>query len=523
MAMQNDLAKLFQESCQKYAALPAFSCLGHTLTFEEVGQQAQAFAAWLQRHTDLEVGDRIAIQLPNILQYPVAAYGSLLAGLVLVNTNPMYTPREMRHQFIDSDAKAVVILGDLLPNLDKIIADTEIRTVIVTDPLDLSGGPARSLSNKIHVGMQQVLAEGAKLCCNVVYTDNPEQLAILQYTGGTTGPSKGAMLSHGNVTENVNQMMDSIGVRCREGEEIFIAPLPLYHIYAFNLNMVMFFSRGSLNVLIPNPRDIDSFVKTMAAYPFTAFAGLNTLFVGLCSHPDFAKLDFSQLALTCSGGTALTEAAAKLWQDTTGCVISEGYGLSETSPVVTFNPVDGERLGFCGIALSRTEIKMVDALGQEVPQGEPGELWVRGPQVMQGYWKRPDATAEAMEDGFFKTGDIARFDELGYIQIVDRKKDMVIVSGFNVFPNEVENVLALHPTILECAVVGVPDEQTGEAVRAYVVLKPGVTPDKAGLIDYCREQLTAYKVPKQVEFIAELPKSTVGKTLRNKLRQQATA
>ncbi|WP_298444865.1 AMP-binding protein [uncultured Ferrimonas sp.] len=521
--MYSDLAQMFQETCKKYDKLPAFTCLGSTLTFAEVGSQAEAFAAWLQHHTQLQPGDRIAIQLPNLNQYPIAAFGALLSGLVVVNVNPMYTPREMRHQLIDSDAQAIVILGDLLPNLAKVIEDTQISKVVVTDPADLLGAPVRQLTDPAHVGLMQILSEGANLPFTRVIPESLDSLALLQYTGGTTGPSKGAMLSHGNVLHNVEQVVDSIGERCREGAETFIAPLPLYHIYAFNLNMVMFFSRGCHNVLIPNPRDLDSFIATMSQHKFTAFAGLNTLFVGLCNHPEFAKLDFSHLHLTCSGGTALTEAANNAWMATTGCVISEGYGLSETAPVVTFNPMNGERMGYCGIPLIRTEVKMADALGNAVPQGEAGELWVRGPQVMLGYWKRPDATAEAIENGWFKTGDIARFDSDGYIQIVDRKKDMVIVSGFNVFPNEIENVLSLHEAIFECAVVGVPDEQTGEAVRAYIVLKPGASIDKEAIIAYCREELTAYKVPKQVEFIAELPKSTVGKTLRNKLREQAVA
>jgi long-chain acyl-CoA synthetase len=492
------------------------------MSFSEVDRHARAFAAWLQHNTDLKPGERIAIQLPNILAYPVAAYGAIYAGLVLVNTNPLYTRPEMQHQFSDSGARALVVLNDIVPAAEAILSETDIETVIAAGPL-FTDEPGEAPGGAIDLG--RVLSEGATLTLREDGKQRrTEDLAALQYTGGTTGLAKGAMLSHANITANVDQVYDHFGPVIREGEEIFVAPLPLYHIYAFTVNMLMFFNFGGLNVLIPNPRDLDQFVQQISPYRFTGFAGLNTLFVGLCHHPEFPKLDFSALRLTVSGGTATTMAAAEAWEKTTGCRISEGWGLSETSPVLTINPPDAQQLGTIGIPLKDTEIIAVREDGQTAAVDEPGELWARGPQVMKGYWNRPEATDEVLTpDGWFKTGDIGLIQTDGYIRIVDRKKDMILVGGFNVFPNEVENVLTQHPKVLECAVVGVPDERSGEIVRAYVVPAEPDFADTAELERHCRESLTGYKVPKQILFREALPKSAVGKVLRKDLRAEAQA
>ncbi|MBA1148237.1 AMP-binding protein [Ectothiorhodospiraceae bacterium WFHF3C12] len=518
--MSKNLAELIDETCRRYGEKPAFSCLGREMSFSEVDRHARAFGAWLQHNTDLQPGERIAIQLPNVLAYPVAAYGAIYAGLVLVNTNPLYTKREMQHQFADSGARALVVLKDIAPSAEAILADTDIQTVI-TAPAMFTDQPGDAPGNAVDFG--RVLTEGASL---ELREDGKQrgsaELAALQYTGGTTGVAKGAMLSHANITANVDQVYDHFGRFIHEGEEIFVAPLPLYHIYAFTVNMLMFFNFGGLNVLIPNPRDLDQFVQQIKPYRFTGFAGLNTLFVGLCHHPEFQELDFSALRLTVSGGTATTMAAANAWEKTTGCRISEGWGLSETSPVLTINPPDAQQLGTIGVPLKDTEIIAVREDGQRAGVGEPGELWARGPQVMQGYWNRPEATDEVLtSDGFFKTGDIGLIQEDGYIRIVDRKKDMILVGGFNVFPNEVENVLTQHPKVMECAVVGVPDERSGEVVRAYVVPAEPDFDDASELERHCRESLTAYKVPKQIIFREALPKSAVGKVLRKDLRAEA--
>ncbi|QYJ78154.1 AMP-binding protein [Shewanella acanthi] len=520
----SSLIDLIEQTSQRFGDKDAYVCLGKTSSFNEIERDSRYFAAYLQNNTTLQPGDRIAIQLPNITQFVIAAYGALRAGLILVNTNPLYTERELIHQFNDSGAKALVVLSDLLPTLAKVVANTPLELVISTHPLDLIDPQVQPKTGLKNVEFCDVLKKGAELPFTR-FTPNQGDLAALQYTGGTTGLSKGAMLSHTNMLANAAQVKSRIGSTIVEGEEIFVAPLPIYHIYAFMVNLVLYFECGACSVLIPNPRDINGLIKTMSQFKFTGFAGLNTLFVGLCHQPEFKALDFSHLKITISGGTALTAAAANIWQQTTGVMISEGYGLSETSPVISLNAPGHQRLGTIGKPVLSTEVKLLDENGEEVALGEAGELAARGPQVMLGYWNNPQETANVMTaDGFFKTGDIAVQIEDGFHQIVDRKKDMIIVSGFNVYPNEVENVLASHPNIIECAVIGVKDEHSGEAVKAFIVLKDdSVDPTemKSAILSYCREQLTAYKLPKAIEFMKQLPKSTVGKILRRELKTQA--
>ena len=520
----SSLIDLIERTSQRFGDKTAYACLGKTSSFNDIERDSRYFAAYLQNNTNLKPGDRIAIQLPNITQFVIAAYGALRAGLILVNTNPLYTERELIHQFNDSGAKALVVLSDLLPTLAKVVATTPIELVISTHPLDLIDPQVQPKTGLKNVEFCQVLKQGAELPFSRIVPAAGD-LAALQYTGGTTGLSKGAMLTHGNMLANAAQVKSRIGSVISEGEDIFVAPLPIYHIYAFMVNLVLYFECGGCSVLIPNPRDISGLIKTLAKYPFTGFAGLNTLFVALCHQPEFKALDFSHLKITISGGTALTAAAANIWQQTTGNTISEGYGLSETSPVISLNAPGYQKIGTIGKPVLGTEVKLLDENGNEVAQGEAGELAARGPQVMLGYWNNPQETANVMTaDGFFKTGDIAILNEEGFHQIVDRKKDMIIVSGFNVYPNEVENVLASHPNIIECAVVGVKDEHSGEAVKAFVVLKDDSQDHdqmKTAILNFCREQLTAYKLPKLIEFMPQLPKSTVGKILRRELKHQA--
>ncbi|MBR9726390.1 AMP-binding protein [Shewanella intestini] len=513
---------LIEIACKKYPNRRAYACLGHDMTFAEIDKASGDFAAYLQSQSTLTIGSRIAIQLPNINQFVIAAYGVIRAGMVLVNTNPLYTERELIHQYNDSGAKALITLTDLLPTLTNVVKQTQLETVIATHPLDLIHPQPIPDAPFAYVPFLDALNQGQQ-CQYQAVTVSSADIVALQYTGGTTGLSKGAMLSHGNLLANTAQVKSRLASHMNDGEDIFIAPLPIYHIYAFMLNLMLTFESGSCSVLIPNPRDINGLINTMASYPFTCFAGLNTLFVGLCHQAQFKALDFSHLRLTISGGTALTGAAAQLWQQTTHCMISEGYGLSETSPVVSLNAPGYERLGTIGKPVLATQVKIIDVNDDPVKAGQPGELAVKGPQVMQGYWNKPAETASVMTaDGFFKTGDIAIEMEDGFHAIVDRKKDMIIVSGFNVFPNEVENVLAQHPQVLECAVVGIDDAHSGEAVKAVIVLSQ-VCDDESLLIDdirqHCKTQLTGYKVPKHIVITSQLPKSTVGKILRRALRQ----
>ncbi|WP_016914337.1 AMP-binding protein [Vreelandella stevensii] len=530
----DSVTDVFHSAVKRFAQKPAFTCMGKTLSFADLDRLSADFAAWLQHETDLEPGDRIAIQLPNVLQFPVAVFGALRAGLVVVNTNPLYTEREMAHQFKDSNAKAILILANMADKLEKVLDKTDIKHVLVTQLGDLHDVPKRWLINAVvkhvkkmvpayslpsAVGFRDALKKGASLTHRPV-DRTQEDLAALQYTGGTTGMPKGAMLTHRNLVANMLQARSAIGEHLTDGEELVIAPLPVYHIYTFTVNCLFLMETGNHSLLITNPRDLPAFVKELKGLPFTGFIGLNTLFNALCNRDDFRQLDFSKLKLTISGGMALTKAAAQRWEETTGCPIAEGYGLTETSPIVSFNPSDAIQLGTIGKPVAGTAVKVVDSEGNDVPFGEPGELCVQGPQVMKGYWQREDETRNSIdEQGWFHTGDIAVLQDDGYIKIVDRKKDMILVSGFNVYPNEVEDVVAAHPDVLEVAAVGVADENAGEAIKLFVVSQNSQL-DAETLRAWCKKELTAYKVPKYVEFRDELPKTNVGKVLRRQLRDQ---
>ncbi|MEM0911823.1 MAG: AMP-binding protein [Pseudomonadota bacterium] len=510
----NNLADYIESKLKRYADLKAYSALGQEKTFADLDALSAKFGAWLQTFTDLKPGDRIAIQLPNLIQNPIAVYGALRAGFVVVNTNPLYTPKEMLHQFNDSGAKVLVILSDFLPTYEQIKADTCIEKVIVTSATQLLDGKAIEGNNPC---LMRIFEEASALDLLPREGIGLNDTAILQYTGGTTGVSKGAELTHQNVLANSIQTLDRLGKAFNEGEEIIVCPLPLYHIYAFTVCMMTFFAKGALIVLIPNPRDMETFVKLITPHKFTAFAGLNTIFMGLCAQPTFKDCDFSELRLTISGGTALTSAASDLWQKTTGCSVTEGYGLSETAPVLTFNQPGEESFGTVGKALIKTDIKFLDTNDNPVADGLEGQIAAKGPQVMKGYWQRPEETAKVMtEDGYFKTGDIGIKMPDGCIKIVDRLKDMVLVSGFNVYPNEVEDALSQHPKIIEAAVIGKPDDKTQERVCAYVTVNAPI--DVEDVQAFCRDILAAYKVPKEVNVIDELPKSAVGKILRRALR-----
>jgi long-chain acyl-CoA synthetase len=510
----NSLADYIELTFKKYGEKPAYHAIGQSMSFGEIESRSAQFGAWLLAKGNLKPGDRIAIQLPNLLQNPIAVYGALRAGLVVVNTNPLYTSKEMAHQFKDSGAKALVILHDFLDKYEAIKSQCDIQTVVVTDAPQMLTQKALESDYPCYM---QVFSEATNLTLPQRPEISLDDACILQYTGGTTGVSKGAELTHRNVLANSLQTLNRLGERFSEGSEIIVCPLPLYHIYAFTVCMMTLFAKGAMTLLIPNPRDMDSFVQALKPHKFTAFAGLNTLFMGLCSHPEFPKLDFSKLKLTISGGTALTKSASDLWESTTGCSITEGYGLSETAPVVAFNQPGQEHLGTVGLPVDGTDILLLDENDKPVEDGKEGQIACKGPQVMKGYWQRPDETAKVMTtDGYFKTGDVGVRLEDGCIKIVDRLKDMIIVSGFNVYPNEVEEVLTLHPSVLEAAVIGKPDEKTQEKVCAFVTVNGDY--DEATVIAHCRESLTAYKIPKEVNVIPELPKSAVGKILRRELR-----
>lgn len=500
----------------QHATVPAYTALGQTYSYAQIDAASAQFASYCVHQLGLSAGDRIAIQLPNVLQNPIAVYGAFRAGLVVVNTNPLYTPREMKHQFNDSGAKALVILADFLPKYTEIAQDIGVESVIITSATELLL-PNTAPEHAQYVNFTTVLSQGALSELPTRFGINIHDVAALQYTGGTTGVSKGAALSHSNIISNCVQTLGRLGDNFESQHEMVICPLPLYHIYAFTVCMMAFASRGAHILLIPNPRDPDAFIAAIKPHQFTTFAGINTLFVGLASHPDFKACDFSKLKLTISGGTALTMAAVDAWRGVTGCEITEGYGLSETAPVAAFNQVGNEQYGTVGLPVDGTEIAILADDGSHQPQGQTGEIAVRGPQVMVGYWRRPDATAEVMtDDGYFRTGDVGIVLENGCVQIVDRLKDMIIVSGFNVYPNEIEEVLTQHPAILEAAVIGKPDDKTGERVCAYVSLNHEIS---TGEIEaHCRKQLTAYKVPKEIHVLTELPKSSVGKLLRRMLR-----
>ena len=530
-----NIQAVLKQSCQRFADKPAFSNLGKTLTYAELYEQSGAFAAYLQQHTDLQPGDRIAVQLPNILQYPVVVFGAMRAGLVVVNTNPLYTARELEHQFDDSGAKALVILANMAHLVEQVLPKTGIKTLIITEVADMLPPLKRLLVNSVvkyvkkmvpayhlpqAIKFTTALAQGRG---KIVRESNPvnSDVAVLQYTGGTTGVAKGAMLTHRNLIANMLQAKGLMGANLDEGREVVIAPLPLYHIYAFTFHCMAMLMTGNHNVLISNPRDLPGMMKDLAKYRFTGFVGLNTLFVALCNNEEFRALDFSALKLTVSGGMALQLAAAERWKDVTGCPISEGYGMTETSPIVSVNPVQNIQIGTIGIPVPSTLCKVIDDEGNELPLGGRGELCVKGPQVMKGYWQRQEATDEMIDaDGWLKTGDIAVIQEDGYMRIVDRKKDMILVSGFNVYPNELEDVLATLPGVMMCAAIGIPDERSGEAIKLFVVVKPGESLTKEQVLEHMRANVTGYKVPRAVEFRDSLPTTNVGKILRRELRDE---
>ena len=515
------LFDILDSACARYADRPAFSCGTDTLTFNQLRGRADAFARYLRQHAQLDPGDRIAIQLPNLLQYTIAIFGALRAGLVIVNTNPQYTAYETRHQFSDSGAKAVVVLDKLVPLVRKIQGSTDIETLIVTS-MDDFANPQYDSSEADEMRFMQALRLGDELPA-VETGRGVDDIALLQYTGGTTGVSKGAMLTHRNILCNVLQAVSIL----KEGDvdygnEVRISPLPLYHIFAFTANCIASVFTGFHSVLITNPRDLDGLINDLKRLPFTLLTGINSLFVSLMNHPEFDNIDFSRLKWVNSGGAPLNTEIAKRWEARTGSVIREGYGLTETSPVVVASTSKTPyKEGFIGLPVIDTFLKTVDDDGVETPRGEPGELLIRGPQVMQGYWHRPDETAATFtEDGWLKTGDVGLIDNQGFLKLVDRKKDMILVSGFNVYPNEIEDAVMCHPGIRECVAVGVLDERTGEAIRIYVSLNDAGLTSEA-IIAHCREHLTGYKIPKHVEIRDDLPKSTVGKLLRRVLRDEA--
>ncbi len=527
------IVSVLQNAIDKYRDRPAFANLGKVLSYGDIDRLSAQFAAYLLGELKLKKGDRVAIMLPNCLQYPIATFGILRAGLTVVNTNPMYTARELRHQLVDSGASAILVLDNFGPTVQDVIADTPIKQVITTGLGDMLGFPKGAIVNFVlkHVKkmvpdydlpgairFRDALTLGQMHALSDVAIDSGD-IAFLQYTGGTTGVAKGAMLTHRNLVANMQQAAVWIGTNIRYGEEIIITALPLYHIFALTANGLVFMKFGGLNYMITNPRDMPGFVKELKKVPFTAITGVNTLFNGLLNTPGFDKIDFSRLHLTLGGGMAVQRAVAERWKQATGCTLVEAYGLTETSPAACINPMDlAEYNGAIGLPLSSTDACVKDEEGRMLGVGEVGELCILGPQVMKGYWQRPEETANVMDaDGWLHTGDMARMDAQGYFYIVDRKKDMILVSGFNVYPNEIEDVIALMPGVLEVAAVGVPDDKSGEAVKVVIVKKdPGLTAEQVKA--HARENLTGYKHPKYVEFRTELPKTNVGKILRRELR-----
>jgi len=532
----SSISDVFRQSVEKFAHQPAFQNMGKTLTYAEVGKLAENFASYLQNVLKLQRGERVAIMLPNLLQYPIALFGILQAGLVAVNTNPLYTPRELEHQLKDSGATTIIVLENFANTLELVLPRTQIKHVIVASVGEMFGFFKGTLMNFVlrkikkmvpeyrisgAIPFQTTLKEGAAHTFRPV-TLTREDTALLQYTGGTTGVAKGAILSHGNICANMLQAKEWIKNQLREGKETVIAALPLYHIFALTVNLMIFTNAGSKIILITNPRDMKGFIGELKKERISVFIGVNTLFNGMVNQPDFATVDFSNLRLTLGGGMATQKAVAEKWKKITGTPIVEAYGLTEASPGVCCNPLNIEAYsGGIGLPVPSTEVELRDADGKEVPVGQPGELWVRGPQVMKGYWNRPEETAKTIDArGFLETGDIAVMDEKGWLKLVDRKKDLIVVSGFNVYPNEIEEVVSHNDKVMEVACIGVPNEKTGEALKVFVVKKdPSLT--KEELIEFCRTELTAYKVPKDIEFRDELPKSNVGKILRRELREQA--
>ncbi len=527
------LVKLLDQAETDYASYEAFVNFGVSMKYEQVAKDSKSFAAYLQNVLGLRKGDRIAMMMPNLLQYPVAIFGALRAGLIVVNVNPLYTPRELEHQLRDSGAKAIVIFENSAHVLQPVLDNVTIEHVIITKIGDYQGAikgrfmnfvmkyvkrlvPRYNISNTLRFTsmLKRPSADFNETAISI------DDLAFLQYTGATTGLSKGVMLSHGNIVANLDQLNSMLSDVFEEGQDIHINALPMYHIYSLVVLVLAGYSKGGLNVLITNPRDTKGFIDELKKWPFTFFNGVNTLYESLLNHPDINDVDFSSMKLSGTGGSACRKSTADRWQQLTGKVLLEGYGLSETSPSVSVSPAHlTEFNGFVGLPIPNTEISIRDDDGKAVKRGEPGEICVKGPQVMKGYWQNEEATAEAIgADGFFKTGDIGTLNKGGFLAIVDRKKDMILVSGFNVYPNEIEDVVSLHPDIIEAACIGIPDKKSGEAVKLFVV-KGNPSLNEEEIIAYCKENLTAYKIPKQIEFIDELPKTNVGKVLRRELRE----
>ncbi|MCM2335699.1 MAG: long-chain fatty acid--CoA ligase [Pseudomonas sp.] len=527
------IVSVLENAIDKYRDRPAFANLGKVLTYGEVDTLSRQFAAYLLGELKLKKGDRVAIMMPNCLQYPIATFGVLRAGLTVVNVNPMYTARELKHQLVDSGASAILVLDNFGTTVQEVVADTAIKQVITTGLGDMLGFPKGAIVNFVLKHVKKMVPD-YDIAGSIRFRDAltlgqmhalpdvqnaPEDVAFLQYTGGTTGVAKGAMLTHRNMVANMQQAAAWVGTNVKLGEEIIVTALPLYHIFALTANGLVFMKFGGLNYLITNPRDMPGFVKELKKIPFTAITGVNTLFNGLLNTPGFDEVDFSHLHLTLGGGMAVQRAVAERWKQVTGVTLVEAYGLTETSPAACINPMDlPDYNGAIGLPIPSTDACVKDEDGRMLPVGEVGELCIKGPQVMKGYWNRPEETANVIDgDGWLHTGDMARMDEQGFFYIVDRKKDMILVSGFNVYPNEIEDVIAMMPGVLEVAAVGVPDEKSGEAVKVVIVKKdPALTADQVRA--HARENLTGYKHPKFVEFRTELPKTNVGKILRRELR-----
>ena len=532
------IVSVLESSCQRFRERPAFSNFGTTITYGDLDRLSSQFAAYLINDLKLKKGDRVALMMPNLLQYPIAIMGVLRAGLIVVNTNPLYTGRELKHQLKDSGALAIVVVDNFAHTVAEVLADTDVKQVITTAVGDLVKFPKGAIINFVlkyikkqvpdysipgAIRFDEALRRGRRH--NLPAVDiAPSDIAFLQYTGGTTGVSKGAMLTHRNLVANMQQAGSWIGANLKDGNEVIITALPLYHIFSLSANCLVFMKLGGLNYLITNPRDMPGFVRELKTSGFTCITGVNTLFNGLLNTPGFDQLDFSKLHMTLGGGMAVQRAVAERWKQVTGCTLVEAYGLTETSPAACINPLDmKEYNGAIGMPVPSTDICVKDESGAMLPMGEVGELCVKGPQVMLGYWQRPDETAKVIDsEGWLRTGDMAKMDERGYFYLVDRKKDMILVSGFNVYPNEIEDVVAMMPGVLEVAAVGVPDEKSGEAVK-IVVVKKDQSLTAETIKAFCKENLTGYKLPKVIEFRTELPKTNVGKILRRELRDPPAA
>lgn len=527
-----NVAVMMEECFKEFADKPAFSNFGKTLNFRDIDKLSEQFGAYLISR-GLEKGDRIALMMPNLLQYPIALFGAIRAGLVVVNTNPLYTPREMKHQFTDSGVKAIVIASNFAHNLQKILPETGIKTIILTDLGEMLGFPKRLVVNFVvkhikkmvpsfqldnTISFREALSQGKKFKLPELKVSQNDTV-LIQYTGGTTGVSKGAMLSHRNLIANMEQIRSIMNTFLDRGKEVALCPLPLYHIFAFTVHCLALMGVGSHSVLVTNPRDLKGLIKEMSQYNLSVMTGVNTLFNSLLNHTDISKVDFSDLKVTIGGGMAIQKPVAERWQKLTGCRLTEGYGLTESSPVLSVNPLDGSgKLGTIGLPVPSTQMRIISDSGDILPPGQEGEIQAKGPQVMKGYYNRPEETMQTVKDGWLSTGDIGVMEEDGFFRIVDRKKDMILVSGFNVYPNEIEEVVVAHEKVLEAAAIGVPDDKSSEAVKLFVVKKDkSLTKDE--IIKFCRQELSAYKVPKHVEFRDELPKTNVGKILRRLLRE----